>query len=152
MTKNTPSGWHAAGRITHGLAAAALLERSAESRLALDPFGPGVDIREADLDVLGPEWHQAPAHHVQAARAGPCGVADGRERVPSGQRSSWARCSGPMRRDRDEFDLADIGGEAGAATHDTIIASPDRRQKAMDRAKRPCHSSIEQTGNIMAAS
>jgi len=31
----------------------------------------GVDIREADFDVLGAEPHQTPAHHVQAGLAGP---------------------------------------------------------------------------------
>jgi hypothetical protein len=35
--------------------AAPPLERLAEGRLALDPLGLGVDIREADFDVLGPE-------------------------------------------------------------------------------------------------
>ena len=37
----------------------------------------------------------------------------------------------PMRRDReDEFDLADIGGEAGAATHGASIVVPERRGQA----------------------
>ena len=36
----------------------------------------------------------------------------------------------PMRRDReDQFDLADIGGEAGAATHGASIAGPKRGSK-----------------------
>jgi hypothetical protein len=44
-----------------------VLERLAESRLLLDPLGLGVDVGEADLDVLGPIGDQAPAHHVEAA-------------------------------------------------------------------------------------
>jgi hypothetical protein len=45
-----------------------------------------------------------------------------------------------MRWDReDELDLADIGGEAGAATHGASIAPPGRRPKRLDMAKPPCN-------------
>jgi hypothetical protein len=51
-----------------------------------------------------------------------------------------------MRRDReDDLDLADIGGETGAATHRGSIASAERRPKRLDTAKRPC----KQMGNTM---
>jgi hypothetical protein len=42
----------------------------------------------------------------------------------SAPRSSWAARSGrPLRRDgKDQPDLADIGGETGAATHGAILA------------------------------
>ena len=33
------------------------------------PLGLAVDVREADFDVLGPERHQPPAHHVEGALA-----------------------------------------------------------------------------------
>jgi len=58
-----------------------------------------------------------------------------------------------MRRDgEDELDLADIGGQSGAATHDVSIAQPDRRQKGMDGAKRPWDRPGERTRNVMPAS
>ncbi len=41
--------------------AAPALERLAESRPGLDPFRLGVDIGEADIDVLGPVRDQASA-------------------------------------------------------------------------------------------
>src|SRR5271163_4478851 len=44
--------------------AAAPPERLAERRLGVDLLGPGVDGREADLDVLGRIGDQAPAHDV----------------------------------------------------------------------------------------
>jgi hypothetical protein len=45
-----------------------------------------------------------------------------------------------MRWDReDELDLADIGGEAGAATHGASIAPPGRRPKRLDMGKPPCN-------------
>ena len=64
------------------------LERLTEGGLALDPLGLGVDVREADLDVLCPIRHQPPAHDVQAALAGLGIVAHdgqriGRRAVPS---------------------------------------------------------------------
>ena len=50
--------------------AAPALERLAEGRLAVDALGLGVDVGEADLDVLGPVGDQAPAQHVEAALFG----------------------------------------------------------------------------------
>jgi hypothetical protein len=41
----------------------------------------GVDVREADLDILGPERHEPPAHHVQAALPSSGIEADHRKRV-----------------------------------------------------------------------
>ena len=37
------------------------LDRLAEGRLGIDGLGHGVDVREADLNVLGPKRHQAPS-------------------------------------------------------------------------------------------
>jgi len=49
-----------------------------------------------------------------------------------------------MRWDReDELDLADIGGEAGAATHGASIAPPGRTPKRLDMPKRPLQSATE---------
>src|ERR1700726_4335302 len=74
---------------------------------------PGIDIGEADVEVLGPERDETPSQHVEAALAGFGIVADHRARV--GRRHIPARRkirSRPMRRDREhELDLADIGGE-----------------------------------------
>jgi len=57
-----------------------------------------------------------------------------------------------MRWDReDELDLADIGGETGAATHLASIAPPDRRPKRLDNGKRPCDRPVEQTRNMMSS-
>src|SRR5271163_4991276 len=50
--------------------AAPALECFAESWLAVDALGLGVDIRETDLDVLRPVGDQAPAQHVEAALFG----------------------------------------------------------------------------------
>jgi len=44
--------------------ATAPLERLSESRSFLDPLGFGVDVAEADVDVLGPVWDQAPAQEI----------------------------------------------------------------------------------------
>jgi hypothetical protein len=100
--------------------AAAAFEGLAKSGLRFDPLGLGVAIGEADLDVLGPVRHQAPAHQVETALPG-LGV-----ETHDGQGIGW--CDVPARRkirrralgrDReDEFDLADVGGKAGAATHE----------------------------------
>ena len=39
-----------------------------------------------------------------------------------------------MRRDREhKLDLADIGGESGAATHTSTLTQPGRRPKRLDR-------------------
>ena len=45
--------------------AAPSFERFAQSWLALDPLRRGVDVGEADLDVLGPVGDQAPAQHIE---------------------------------------------------------------------------------------
>jgi hypothetical protein len=119
--------------------AAASLEGLAEGRLALDPLGLGVDVREADFDVLGPKRHEPPAHDIQATLAGSGIIADHRERVgrrhiPTG-RDVWGR---PIRRDReDEPDLADIGGETGAAIHSASIAGPGHRPKLISASPAP---------------
>jgi hypothetical protein len=116
------------------------LEGLAEGRLAHDPLGFGVDVREADFDVLGPERYEPPAHDIQAALASSRIVADhgervGRRDVPAG-RDVRGR---PIRRDReDELDLADIGGETGTTTHGPSIAGPGRRPKRIGRI--PCAS------------
>jgi hypothetical protein len=91
--------------------AAPPLERLAESGLGFDPLGLGVGIREADLDVLGPVRHQAPAHQVKTALPG-LGV-----ETHDGQGIGW--CDVPARRKirrrafgrdrKGEFDLADVG-------------------------------------------
>src|SRR6266446_2336752 len=111
--------------------AAPSLECLAEGRLALDPLGLGVDVRESDFDVLRTERHEAPTHYVQAAFAGLGIVVDDRERVgwrhvPAGRDVR----GGPLRCDReDELDFADIGGETDAATHSSSITSPWQRPK-----------------------
>src|SRR5271170_160676 len=90
--------------------AAPAVECLAESRLGFDAFSLGVDVGEADLDVLRPERHQPPAHHVEAALMVLRVVADdgqgiGWRHVPA-RRKIWGRALG---RDReDELDLADI--------------------------------------------
>jgi hypothetical protein len=41
-----------------------------------------------------------------------------------------------MRRDReDKLDLADVGGEANASTHDPNIALPGRQPKGVDKIR-----------------
>jgi hypothetical protein len=52
-----------------------------EGEFALNPLRLGVDVREADFDVLGTVRHEAPAQQVQIALAGFGIVADDRERV-----------------------------------------------------------------------
>src|SRR4051794_28941404 len=108
--------------------ATAPLERLPEGGLAVDPLSLGIDVREPDLDVLGPERHQAPAQHIQAALAGPAIIADHRKWVRRRYIPTRRDVRGrPMRRDRkDESDLADIGGQACAATHGESIAGPGR--------------------------
>ena len=107
--------------------AAPPLKCLAEGGLAIDSFRFGVNVREADFDVLGPVWHETPAHHVQAALAGLGVVADCRQRI------GWRHV--PARRDvgrrplgrnsESDLDFTDVGGEAGAATHISILARPD---------------------------
>src|SRR5207249_4573990 len=107
---------------------AAPLKCLAECRFALDPLGLGIDVREADFDVLGPKWHESPAHYVQAALAGLGVVADHRQRIGRRDVPTRRDVGGwPARRDREhQLDLADIGGETGAATHGVSIAVPER--------------------------
>ena len=105
--------------------AAALPERLAESGLRLDALGLGVDVGEADL-VLGPERHQSPAHHLEAALPVLPIVTHDRQRIGRGhvpaRRDIRHR---PLGRDPEgELDLADVGGETGAATHQVMIAQP----------------------------
>jgi|SRR5271163_885665 len=64
-----------AGRTAIALASAA------EGGLPLDPLGFGVDVSEADFDVLRPIRHQPPPQQVQAALAGLGVVADHRNGV-----------------------------------------------------------------------
>ena len=106
--------------------AAAPLECLPERRLALDPLGFGVNVREADFDVFRPVRHEAPPHDVQAALAGFGVVADDRAGIGRGNVPTRRDVGGgPMRRDReDEFDFTDIGGKTNAATHGANIASP----------------------------
>jgi hypothetical protein len=84
-----------------------------------DCFGLGVDVPEVDFDHLGQYGHEPSARQVWAAFAGSRIEAYDREGV--GWRdipARWEVRSGPVWRDReDEFDLAYVGGEAGAATH-----------------------------------
>ena len=74
--------------------AAPSLECLAEGRLALDPLGLGVDVRESDFDVLRTERHEAPTHYVQAAFAGLGIVVDDREGGRLARRSNSARYGG----------------------------------------------------------
>ncbi|MGH7048696.1 MAG: hypothetical protein ACREE2_20180 [Stellaceae bacterium] len=41
------------------------MERFAKGRLVVDPLGLGVDLRKAELDILGSERHQTLAHNVE---------------------------------------------------------------------------------------
>jgi hypothetical protein len=69
-------------KIVHRYQTAAPLKGFAEGWFGLDPLGIGVNVGEADLEVLGPVRHQPPAQHVEAALAGLGVVADaGRESV-----------------------------------------------------------------------
>src|SRR5205823_8125584 len=92
-------------------------EGFAEGRLRVDALGLGIDVGEADLDVLRTERHQGPTHNIEAALPGPGIVTHDRQvlarrGVPIG-RDVGGR---PLRRDReDELDFADIGGETGAS-------------------------------------
>jgi hypothetical protein len=111
-----------------------LAERLAEGSLGFDALGLGVDVGEADLDVLGPERHQAPAHHIEAAPAVHHIVADDRQRI----RGCYVPARGEIRRrplglNREaDLDLADIGGKAGAATHGELRGC-ERSAKWLDR-------------------
>ena len=64
--------------------AALPLEGLAEGGLALDPLSFGVDVSEADFDILGPKRYEPPAHYVEGALTGPGIVADHREEVGRG--------------------------------------------------------------------
>jgi hypothetical protein len=120
------------------------LEGIAERRPGLDPLGLGVDIGEADIHVLGPVRDQTPAQKIQAALAGPSVIADHRKgigwrRVPTG-RKIWSRS---MRRDReDELDLADIGGEADAATYAWDPSACPSRSNRTNQAWQSCAEHI----------
>jgi hypothetical protein len=46
------------------------LECLAKRCLVLNPLGLGVDIGEADVEVLGPVWDQTLARKIEAAFAG----------------------------------------------------------------------------------
>jgi hypothetical protein len=61
--------------------AAAPLEGLAESGLALEPLGLGVDVRKADFDVRGLKRREPPAHHVDGALASSRIIADDREHM-----------------------------------------------------------------------
>ena len=50
--------------------AAAALACVAEGRPGLDPFRLGVDVGEADVQILGPAGDKAPAQKVQTALSG----------------------------------------------------------------------------------
>src|SRR5260370_20769446 len=89
-----PSGLLAVVEVVDRYEAAPSLECLAEGRLALDPFGLGVDVREADFDVLRTKRHEAPTHYVQAALAGLGIVVDDREWGRLARRSNSARYGG----------------------------------------------------------
>src|SRR4029077_18330203 len=88
-----------------------------------DPFRLGVDIGEADVQILGPVGDKAPAQHIQTALSGLPVVTNHRKLVGRSipaRRIIWSR---PMRRDREhKLDLADIGGETDAATHGSNLS------------------------------
>ena len=122
-----------AGRTAIALASAA------DGGPALDPLGLGVDVREADFDPLRPKRHEPPAHHVEAALAGPGIVADHRERVcwryvSTGRDVGVGRSGGI---DEDELDLADIRGEMGTATHGASISGQGREPKRISASPAP---------------
>ena len=85
-------------------------------------------VANPDLEILGPIGHQAPPQHVEAAFSGLGVVPDDRERIGGRHVPTGRKVRGrPVRRDREnEFDLADIGAEAGAATHGASIRGPRR--------------------------
>ena len=126
--------WHLnkTARPGQGSAAAGCL---AKRGLALDPFGVGVDIREADLNILCPVRHQTPTQKIQATLTGLAIAADhGQQISGSGVPGRREVGRGPMWRDReDELDLAHIGGETDAATHARNMTSPEREPKPLDR-------------------
>ena len=77
----------------------------AEGGLAFNPFGFGVDVREADLDVFRPERHETPAHHVQAGLGSLRVTGDHRERiswrhVPTGASGQSALTGKPAKENR----------------------------------------------------
>src|SRR5207248_11749060 len=97
---------------------------SRKGRPGLDPFRLGVDVGEADVQILGPVGNKAPAQQVQTALSGLSVVTDhrklvGRRHIPA-RRKIWSR---PMRRDGEhKLDLADIGGKTDAATHGSNLS------------------------------
>src|SRR5215831_9382692 len=136
-------------KIVYRHKAAPSFKRFAESRLALDPLGLGVDIREPDFDVLCPVGHETPAQKIQAAFAGLAIVADhgqqiSRRGVPS-RRKVGRRPLGWYR--EDELYLTHIGGEADAATHVENIASSRCTPKPLDSMRRAWQSCVERMRN-----
>jgi len=78
------------------------LERVTESWPGLDPLGLGIEVREADVDVLGPERHAAPMNQVQAALGGPGIKANDRQLVSgrgvlTGAKFGFGLCDGVER-------------------------------------------------------
>src|SRR5262249_61937514 len=82
------------------------------------------DVGEADVQILSPIGNKAPAQQVQTSLCGFSVVTDhrklvGRSHIPA----RWKIWSRPMRRDREhKLDLADIGGQTDAATHDSDLS------------------------------
>jgi len=111
--------------------AAPAFERLAESRLALYALGLGINVGEADLDVLGPIRDQTPAQHVETALPGLGVVADDRQGVGGSDVPAWRKIrQQPLGRNaEDEPDFAYIGGKAGVPTHAAILAWSARRPK-----------------------
>jgi hypothetical protein len=109
---------------------AAPLECFAKGRPVLDPFGLGVDICRADVDVLGPVRDQTPSQKIQAALAGPPIVPEHREHVsrrgvPTGRKFGVGRWGGIEKTSL----ISHIGRKANPATHTASIAGPGRRPK-----------------------
>ena len=90
-----------------------------------------VDVREPDIEVLGPERRETPPQKIQAALARLAIVPDDRQHIS--RRGVPARREigrGPMLPDREDgFDLVNVGGEADAATCPPTLAQPGRRPK-----------------------
>ena len=119
------------------------------SRFRGRPLSLRTDVREANLDVLGRETARGSSAsrpgciHRPLCRSGPPGA--GRWVLHSTRREvrAW-----PVRWDRkDKFDLADIGGEAGAATHKAKDTTAGSRARAAGQRQRPVAE--EQTGNTV---
>jgi hypothetical protein len=131
---------------------------AAKGGLALDHFGFGVDVPEADFDVLGPKRYEPPAHHVEGPVAGPGIVADHGERVGRRYVPDWRRCVRGRRCggiDETNLDLADIRGETGTATHGASISgqgrepkrsAPHQRPRSRSSPLDPAHDEIDAAG------